>query len=119
MHIGNRSFPYPVLNRNEALSDYAAKSTFKLEFDVDENGAPIVKNGEVIFKNLHFTLTDSTLIELLEQVSCGGHSSWNVLLLCTEVDLIFPLPHTTSKFQRMKSMEMWWLPAICMRRRTL
>ncbi len=72
MHIGNRSFPYPVLNRNEALSDYAAKSTFKLEFDVDENGAPIVKNGEVIFKNLHFTLTDSTLIELLEQGKLRG-----------------------------------------------
>lgn len=72
MHIGNRSFPYPVLNRNEALSDYAAKSTFKLEFDVDENGAPIVKNGEVIFKNLHFTLTDSTLSELLEQGKLRG-----------------------------------------------
>lgn len=72
MHIGNRIFPYPVLNRNEALSDYAAESTFKLEFDVDENGAPIVKNGEVVFKNLHFTLTDSTLIELLEQGKLRG-----------------------------------------------
>lgn len=50
MHIGNRSFPYPVLNRNEALSDYAAKSTFKLEFDVDENGAPIVKTVRLYLK---------------------------------------------------------------------
>ena len=38
MHIGNRIFPYPVLNRNEALSDYVEDSVFKLEFDVDENG---------------------------------------------------------------------------------
>ncbi len=72
MHIGNRIFPYPVLNRNEALSDYAAESTFKLEFEVDENGAPIVKNGEVVFKNLHFTLTDATLTELLEQGKLRG-----------------------------------------------
>lgn len=72
MHIGNRIFPYPVLNRNEALSDYAAESTFKLEFEVDENGAPIVKSGEVIFKNLHFALTDTTLTELLERGKLRG-----------------------------------------------
>ncbi|MFR1802322.1 MAG: hypothetical protein ACLSWS_09785 [Faecalispora jeddahensis] len=72
MHIGNRIFPYPVLNRNETLSDYVAASTFKLEFDVDENRAPIVKNGEVVFKNLHFTLTDATLTELLEQGKLRG-----------------------------------------------
>lgn len=72
MHIGNRIFPYPVLNRNEALSDYAAESTFKLEFEVDENGAPIVKNGEVIFKNLHFALADTTLTELLERGKLRG-----------------------------------------------
>lgn len=42
MHIGNRIFPYPVLNRNEALSDYVEDSVFKVEFDVDESGAPIV-----------------------------------------------------------------------------
>lgn len=72
MHIGNRIFPYPVLNRNEALSDYVADSVFKLEFDVDENGAPIVQNGEVIFKNLHYTITDATLTELLEQGKMKG-----------------------------------------------
>lgn len=38
MHIGNRIFPYPVLNRNEALSDYVEDSVFKVEFDVDESG---------------------------------------------------------------------------------
>lgn len=72
MHIGNRIFPYPVLNRNEDLSDYVPESVFKVEFDVDEKGAPIVQNGEVVFKNLHYTITDASLIELLEQGKLKG-----------------------------------------------
>lgn len=72
MHIGNRIFPYPVLNRNDALSDYVADSTFKVEFDVDENGAPIVQNGDVIFKNLHYNITDASLITLIEQGKIKG-----------------------------------------------
>lgn len=72
MHIGNRIFPYPVLNRNAALSDYVPESTFKVEFDVDETGAPIVQNGEVVFKNLHYTITDASLISLLEQGKLKG-----------------------------------------------
>lgn len=72
MHIGNRIFPYPVLNRNEALSDYVAESVFKVEFDVDENGSPIVQNGEVVFKNLHYTITDASLLTLLEQGKLSG-----------------------------------------------
>lgn len=72
MHIGNRIFPYPVLNRNEALSDYVPESSFMVEFDVDEDGAPIVQNGDVIFKNLHYTLTDPSLIALIEQGKLRG-----------------------------------------------
>lgn len=72
MHIGNRIFPYPVLNRNEALSDYLPESTFKVEFDVDENGAPIVQNGEVVFKNLHYTLTDAALNAFIERGKLKG-----------------------------------------------
>ncbi|MBR1532941.1 MAG: hypothetical protein IJ639_01130 [Ruminococcus sp.] len=72
MHIGNRIFPYPVLNRNEELSDYISESVFKVEFDVDENGAPIVQNGDVIFKNLHYSLTDQSLQNLIEQGKIKG-----------------------------------------------
>lgn len=72
MHIGNRIFPYPVLNRNEAISDYVADSVFKVEFDVDESGAPIVQNGEVLFKNLHYTIRDASLSVLLEQGKLKG-----------------------------------------------
>ena len=72
MHIGNRIFPYPVLNRNEELSDYISESVFKVEFDVDENGAHIVQNGDVIFKNLHYSLTDQSLQNLIEQGKIKG-----------------------------------------------
>ena len=72
MQIGNRIFPYPVLNKDEALSDYVADSIFKVEFDVDKNGAPIMQNGEVVFKNLHYTITDASLISLLKQGKLKG-----------------------------------------------
>lgn len=66
MRIGNRIFPYPVLNRNEELSDYVLSSRFNVQFEVTENSTPIIQNGEVIFKNLHFNLTDNSLASLLE-----------------------------------------------------
>ncbi len=72
MHIGNRIFPYPVLNRDDALSDYIPSSVFKVEFDVNENGSPFVQNGDVIFKNLHYTLTDASLLSLIEQGKLKG-----------------------------------------------
>lgn len=72
MHIGNRIFPYPVLNRNEALSDYVKESVFMVDFDVDQNGAPIVQDDKVVFKNLHYMITDASLITLLEQGKLKG-----------------------------------------------
>lgn len=72
MHIGNRSFPYPVLNRDISLSDYVSESIFKVEFDTGEDGAPFVQNGEVIFKNLHYTLTDESLSTLIENGKVKG-----------------------------------------------
>lgn len=72
MHIGNRIFPYPVLNRNDALSDYVATSVFNLKFDIDESGSPIIQNGNVVFKNLHYILTDATLADLVAQGKLKG-----------------------------------------------
>ena len=72
MHIGNRIFPYPILNRNEELSDYIDESKFSIQFDTDENGAPIVKNGEIIFKNLCYTITDKSLVDLIEKGKLKG-----------------------------------------------
>ncbi len=37
MLIGNRLFPYPILNRNPELSGYKSSSSFMLMFDTQEN----------------------------------------------------------------------------------
>lgn len=72
MRIGNRNFPYPVLNKEASLSDYVAASTFRFDFDVGEDGNLIIENGEVVFKNLHYTLTDSALLKLIETGKLRG-----------------------------------------------
>jgi len=91
MHIGNRIFPYPVLNRNEALSDYKTDSIFKLKFEVDNDGIPIIKNGEIIFKNLQFALTDEILLSLLEHGTIKGafivECSASVYRNCFDINL--------------------------------
>lgn len=66
MHIGNRIFPYPVLNRNQELSDYIASAHFCVVFDLNESGAPIIVNGNVCFKNLHYVVDDISLIHYIE-----------------------------------------------------
>lgn len=72
MLIGNRIFPYPVLNRNEAYSDYRAESQFQVTFDTDEKGQPIVQRGNLIFKNLHYVLKDEGLEALVADNKATG-----------------------------------------------
>lgn len=47
MQLGNRVFPYPVLNKNDNLSDYKESSTFMVSFDTNEDGSPYVVDGKV------------------------------------------------------------------------
>ena len=72
MQLGNRVFPYPVLNKNDNLSDYKESSTFMVSFDTNEDGSPFVVDGKVIFKNLHYTITDDSLKELIEEEKLKG-----------------------------------------------
>ena len=72
MHIGNRIFPYPVLNQKQELSDYLETSTFKVAFDMDEGGRPIMKNSQIIFKNLHYEVTDNTVLSLIQEEKVKG-----------------------------------------------
>lgn len=72
MQLGNRIFPYPVLNKNDGLSDYKESSTFMVSFETDENGSPYVIDGKVIFKNLHYTITDDSLKKLIEEGKLKG-----------------------------------------------
>lgn len=66
MRIGNRLFPYPVLNHNKDLSDYIDTIDFSLVFDLDENGAPIIEHDVVVLKNARFQLSSQTLLDCVE-----------------------------------------------------
>ena len=72
MQLGNRVFPYPVLNKNDNLTEYKESSTFMVSFDTNEDGSPYVVDGKVIFKNLHYTITDDSLKELIEEEKLKG-----------------------------------------------
>lgn len=61
MRIGNRIFPYPVLNNIKTLSDYKDLS-FNLFFDLDNNENIIEVKDNMIFKNIHIE-SDSTYIK--------------------------------------------------------
>lgn len=65
MQIGNRIFPYPVVNRNEELSDFINGACYKLAFGEPEN--PIVSNRHYLtLKDVHIELVDDTLREFVQ-----------------------------------------------------
>ena len=72
MQIGNRAFPYPVLNKNKNLSGYKDCSDFELKFDVDDNGAPFIQDNEVIFKNLCYTISEPSLSNYIKKGQIKG-----------------------------------------------
>lgn len=67
MHIGNKLFPYPILNSNQVLSDYNKDINFCFHFDKDENNEFIVKNNKIVLKNLCFELNDCALKQLMKE----------------------------------------------------
>ncbi|XOQ51903.1 MAG: hypothetical protein ACFWT7_00775 [Succiniclasticum sp.] len=62
MRIGNRLFPYPVLNQNTARSDYRKESSFAML--VDSETVEDIADGKAVLKGIRYTLTDPTLSEL-------------------------------------------------------
>lgn len=65
MRIGNRLFPYPVLNNNAELSDYKATSSFALAFDRSDDS--LIEGEAIVFKQAHYELTNKGLEELIAQ----------------------------------------------------
>lgn len=64
MRIGNRNFPYPVLNANQDLSGYRPNCLFRHSFDVNDEGSPIVNGGDLVLKNARYVLLDTYLKSL-------------------------------------------------------
>lgn len=67
MRIGNRNFPYPVLNANQDLSGYRPNCLFRQNFDVDDQGSPVNDGHNLILKNAHYVLLDTYLNKLCSE----------------------------------------------------
>lgn len=65
MLIGNKIFPYPILNSNNSLSEYDPTCSFALKYSSDEQGKIIVQENNLVFQNLHFELICNTLQDLI------------------------------------------------------
>lgn len=65
MQIGNRIFPYPVVNRNEELSDFINGACYKLAFGEPEN-LIISDRHYLTLKDVHIELVDDTLREFVQ-----------------------------------------------------
>lgn len=64
MRIGNKIFPYPILNNDKELSGYKENSSFELLLETTENGQLFIRDGEVVLKNIRFELVNDELNDL-------------------------------------------------------
>lgn len=72
MRIGNRLFPYPVLNRDQNLSSYPEGTGFGLEFDRDESGSPIINDSDLVLVNAHYRIEFAPIEEILARGLVSG-----------------------------------------------
>lgn len=66
MQLGNRLFPYPVLNNAKELSEFKDASSFELKMTLSENGEIIKTRSDIVLKDIHFSLNDETLLSLYD-----------------------------------------------------
>lgn len=64
MHVGNRLFPYPVLNKDPELSDYNPDAFFSFEFETEDD-CPIIENDNLVLKNARLIINCPTLEALI------------------------------------------------------
>jgi len=67
VRIGNRIFPYPILNNFEYVSDFKKSSKYELTNTFTENSDVYRTSNSIVFKDIHFKLEDSELRNLYEQ----------------------------------------------------
>jgi len=71
MRIGNKLFPYPILNRNKANSTYLLSSDFQLSVEKDENGNLFTKKDKLILRDARFELNNKKLEQLYKDGKIG------------------------------------------------
>lgn len=77
MRIRNKLFPYPILNKDESLSDYKDTTTFELHFDIDEN--MLDKNKNVVFNKVRLVTNSDLMRELMR----GGKAKAVLIIECS------------------------------------
>ena len=64
MQIGNRLFPYPIVNKNKDLSDYLDNIDYKISFLSDDIKC-LENSNSLLLKDIHISLNDTNLIEYI------------------------------------------------------
>ena len=72
MRIGNRLFPYPVLNSNTELSEYPEDNSFGLCFDLGDAGVPIIDGDNLVLLNVCYRLECPPLENLVSSGLAAG-----------------------------------------------
>ena len=67
MQLGNRLFPYPLLNNAKELSEFKESSSFELKITLTEDGDIIKDDNYAILKDVHFVLNDDDLYQLYKE----------------------------------------------------
>lgn len=66
MQIGNRLFPYPVVNNNKELSDFNKSACYELSFGNPD--LPIKEERyELVIEDVYINLVDSSLISYVKR----------------------------------------------------
>lgn len=71
MHIGNKIFPYPVLNANLQLTGYNETSSFGFSFEKNVDKI-CVENGKLCFKQIRLEIANQELEKLLSSNKIAG-----------------------------------------------
>lgn len=64
MQLGNRIFPYPVLNHDKELSEFTQDASFELIIKLNQDDEIIRTRNMAVLKDAHFLLKDDDLLSL-------------------------------------------------------
>lgn len=99
MQLGNRLFPYPVLNSMKELSNFQKDVSFELSITLDQRGQIMKNRDNVILKDVHFKLDDEDLLCLFHEgkIACyliveSPSSIYRQKFVLTDVPQTYQIP---------------------------